>query len=82
MDPITIVLSVIQDAPAIVAAVKAALQKQGWTNEEIDAVFALVLPYEQLGIDPLHPVAPEPAAKLVPLVQSVPAPGNPFERAR
>ena len=63
MDKIlSIVVSVIADSPAIVAAVKTALEKRGFSNAEIEAIFADVIPYDQLGIDPNHPVAPEPTA--------------------
>lgn len=63
MDEIlTILVDAIKDAPAIVDAVKSALEKKGYSNEEIDGIFAGVLPLDQLGIDPNHPFKPEPGA--------------------
>jgi len=47
-------------AQKLVDAIKAALQKQGYSNAEIETIFADVIPYDQLGIDPLHPVKLEP----------------------
>lgn len=52
--------------PEIESAVAGALQKQGYTNLQIDAIFAQVLPWEKLGIDPKHPVLPEPAPAIQP----------------
>lgn len=59
MDFISIIMQAIADAPGIVDAVKSALSKAGYSNAQIDAIFAPVLPPDQLGIDPNHPVAQE-----------------------
>lgn len=58
----SLVPDIIDAIPGIEQAVKDALTKAGYTNEQIDAIFSDVLPLDQLGIDPNHPVAPEPAA--------------------
>lgn len=63
------VLELIPQIPNIESAVKDALTKGGYTNAQIDAIFADVKPLDQLGIDPNHPFADDPAP--------VPAPQTP-----
>lgn len=65
MDPLAVVadiLEIVKGVPSIVAAVKEALQEQGYTVAEVEAIFAEVKPPGELGIDPNHPFAPEPSA--------------------
>ncbi len=45
--------------PKIYADIVAAFTKAGYTVSQIDAIFAQVKPYDQLGIDPKAPVKPE-----------------------
>jgi len=45
--------------PGIYADIVAAFKKSGYTVAQIDAIFAQVKPYDQLGIDPKAPVKPE-----------------------
>lgn len=63
---IAIILDAIKDAPDIIASVEAAFQKKGYSNAEINGIFNGVIPYEKLGIDPNHPVAPEPGSTPAP----------------
>lgn len=62
-----LVPEVIDAIPDIEAAVKSALTKEGLTNEQIDAIFAEVLPPDQLGIDSNHPFKDEPPATAAPV---------------
>lgn len=50
---------VIKYAPGLIKDIQAALEKEGYTVAEIDAIFAAVKPYDELGIDPNAPVKPE-----------------------
>jgi hypothetical protein len=66
---ISILISVIKNIPQAVNDVELAMQKAGFTNAEIEAIFADVIDYDKLGINPNHPVADEPARNLDPLTQ-------------
>ena len=45
--------------PEIYGDIVAAFTKAGYTVPQVEAIFAQVKPYEQLGIDPNAPVKPE-----------------------
>lgn len=47
----------IKYAPELVEDVKAAFVKAGYTVAQVEAIFANVKPWEQLGINPNAPVA-------------------------
>lgn len=44
--------------PVIYQDIVAAFQKSGYTVTQVDAIFAQIRPYDQLGIDPNAPVSP------------------------
>lgn len=58
--------------PQLIADIVSAFQKAGYTIEQVDAIFAQVKPYDQLGINPNAPVQPEAAAPTPPSTPPAP----------
>jgi len=54
----------IKYGPEIYSDVLAAFTKAGFSVQQVDAIFAQVKPYDQLGINPNAPVKPESTATL------------------
>jgi hypothetical protein len=52
--------------PGIVADIVAAFKTAGYTVAQVDAIFAQIQPYDQLGINPNAPVKPETTPAVAP----------------
>jgi Txe/YoeB family toxin of Txe-Axe toxin-antitoxin module len=50
---------VVKYAPELISDIKAALQKEAYTVEQVDEIFSSLKPYEFFGVNPNAPVKPE-----------------------